>query len=366
MTARVTAVPAALAAAALAWSASPAVAAPAAFHVAFSFRDPRIDEASGIALGRVSPGVAYVQNDSGDTNRFFAVNARTGATAATITVRGAHNVDWEDLAVAPSAAGASSVWLADIGDNDAVRSEVDVYRVPEPKVRPGAHNASITTPRAGEWRLRYPRGPVNAESLAVTPAGVAYIVTKSPSGHSVVYRLPPRPDRHSVQTLVPVARVRFSDPILYGRLATGAAISADGRWLIIRTYLAAYLWPLRDGDVAAALAGRRRVVPVPLELQGEGITFSGDRIYLDSEGRHTPVYVGRFPILTPPPPSPGPQPTARTSAAPAGAPTAAASRSGHATKPPTRSNRDWLAAVAAIAVLGAAVEYRRRRSRPDR
>jgi hypothetical protein len=206
---------------------------------------------------------------------------------------------------------------------------------------------------------------VNAESLAVTPAGVAYIITKSPGGHSVVYRLPPRPDRHSVQTLAPVARVRFSDPILYGRLATGAAISADGRWLIIRTYLAAYLWRLRGGDVAAALGGRRRVIPLPLELQGEGITFSGDQIYVDSEGRRTPVYVGRFPILRPPFPSPKPQPTT-TSGAPAGAPSAAASTSGHATKPAARSNRDWLAAVAAIAVLGAAVEYRRRRSRPTR
>ena len=85
----------------------------------------------------------------------------------------------------------------------------------------------------------------------------------------------------------------------FGRLATGATISADGRWLAIRTYLAAYLWPLRDGDVAAALAHPGRDVHLPLELQGEGIAFGGDRIYIDSEGQHAPVYALRDPALVP-------------------------------------------------------------------
>ena len=62
--------------------------------------DPRITEASGIAIGIASPGVVYVQNDSGDSARFFALDTRTGKTLATYTVPGAANVDWEDLAVA--------------------------------------------------------------------------------------------------------------------------------------------------------------------------------------------------------------------------------------------------------------------------
>lgn len=361
------------AAAAIGCVALPAAAAAPSFHIAFSFRDPRIVEASGIGLGVTSPGVAYVQNDSGDTNRFFAVNLRTGATAATVTVRGAHNVDWEDLAVAPSPAGVSSVWLADIGDNEATRSEVDVYRVPEPHVTASARNRSVTTRRAAEWRFRYSSGPANAESLAVTPAGVGYVVTKSPSGRSVVYRLPRRPDRHRVRTLHPIARVRFRDPIVYGRLATGAAISADGRWLVIRTYLAAYLWPLQRGDVPAALAAHPREIALPLELQGEGIAFDGDRIWVDSEGRHGPVYVGRFPLLAPPTPPSTPQSTSPSTAASTPAAARASRPAGTASPAPrtrpvqqSKRNADWLAAVAAIAVLGAAVEYRRRRSRPPR
>ena len=100
----------------------------------FRFADTRIDEASGIGVGIASPGVVYVQNDSGDSARFFAVDASTGATLAVYTVPGAQNVDWEDLAVARDARGVPSVWLADIGDNDATRDEVRIYRVDEPVV----------------------------------------------------------------------------------------------------------------------------------------------------------------------------------------------------------------------------------------
>jgi len=71
----------------------------------FRFADSRIDEASGIGVGIASPGVVYVQNDSGDAARFFAVDASTGATLAVYSVPGAQNVDWEDLAVARDARG---------------------------------------------------------------------------------------------------------------------------------------------------------------------------------------------------------------------------------------------------------------------
>jgi len=333
-------------------------------HAAFTFHDPRIDEASGLGLGHRSPGVAYVQNDSGDANRFFAVNLRTGRTAATITVRGATNVDWEDLAVAPDADGVWSVWLADIGDNGAGRGEVDVYRVPEPKVAAAASNVSITTPPASVWRLRYPDGPVNAESFAVTPAGVGYIVTKVTSGRSAVYRLPAQPDPDHVQTLTRVARVRFPSTLAYGREATGAAISADGRWLAVRTYLDAYFWRLRGGNVPAALAARPTEVGLPLQLQGEGIALAPGRFYLDTEGRHSAVQVVPYAPLKPPPPpsSSEPDPSRATVTFSKPAP------SSPAPAVPGRGDGwvgKWVLAVLAIAALAAAVEYRRRGGRRD-
>lgn len=260
-------------------------------------QDGRITEASGIARGIRSPGVLYVQNDSGDTNRFFALDARTCATAATITVPGARNVDWEDIAVAPDPQGRASVWLADIGNNDASRTQVQVYRVPEPRVDPAGRMRAVTSAAAQVWRLRYPSGPVDAESLAVDPRGVAYVVTKSYVGRSAVYRLPALPDPHRVRTLVRIGSISFAPVTTGGRLgvfgdlaATGAAISRDGALLAVRTYGDAYVWRVDRDDAAGALKRRPVHVTIPAQPQGEGIAVDSNRLLLDSEHADTAVY----------------------------------------------------------------------------
>jgi hypothetical protein len=341
----------------------------------FRIADRRIDEASGIAPGIASPGIDYVENDSGDLNRFFALDARTGATAATITVTGAHNIDWEDIAAAPDAAGRPSVWLADIGDNDATRREVEVYRVDEPHVRAADRGRTIRTAPADVWRLRYPSGPVNAESLAVAPDGVGFIVTKSVFGSSTVYRLPPRPDPDHVQTLQRIAPITFAatgtaNPFgLAGELtATSAAISRDGSVLAVRTYSDAYLWRLWSGDVGAALTPPPVRIALPEQPQGEGIGLSGNTLVIDSEGVHTLVYALPLPrSLSGVPGSASPPVPSRSSRPPAAA---APSRADSSTRSPVSgrgapaTSRAWpLLGIGAAAVGLVGVGWWRRRAR---
>jgi hypothetical protein len=279
------------------------VALPGAAHAAgatelYTLADPRIDEASGIGVGIASPGIDYVENDSGDVNRFFALDAQNGQTAAVVTVPDAVNVDWEDLAVAPDAAGTPSVWLGDIGDNNATRKEVTVYRVDEPTVSPTDRNRSITASPPDIWRLKYPGGPVNAESLAVTPRGVAYIITKSVIGASVVYRVPAKPDPDHVQTLVRVGSIQFSAQTTgtpeggVGTLtATSASVSRNGDLLAVRTYSDAYVWPLHGfGGFGAALNRKPTHIALPVQPQGEGVSFHGASLLIDSETVHSAVY----------------------------------------------------------------------------
>jgi hypothetical protein len=270
--------------------------------VLFRIADPRLTEASGLAAGQVSPGVFYVENDSGDVNRFFALDRRSGATAAVVTVSGARNVDWEDIAVGPDAGGTPSVWLADIGDNEAVRDEVDVYRVVEPRVRAAERDRPIRTPVRAVWRLRYPDGPVDAESLAVAPDGSAYIVTKW-LGSSVVYRLPPHPDAGRVQLLRRVAAITFS-PTGTGNpfgpagqlLATSAAFARDGSTFAVRTYADAYVWRVGSGSLAAALRRAPIRIALPRQPQGEGLAIVGRQLVIDSEGRHSAAYAVPVPV----------------------------------------------------------------------
>lgn len=320
--------------AALAWAVAAPVAAAAAAvapAVAFHITDPRISEASGIAAGLASPGVIYVQNDSGDTARFFALDARSGATLATYAVPGATNTDWEDIAVALDARGVASVWLADVGDNSASRNEIAVYRVDEPRVDRSVTGVEASTTAPEVWRLRYPDGASDAESLAVSPKGGAYVVTKSLSGTSNVFALPARSDASRVQTLRAVGSVRFGftgtsgGPNLFGqRTATGAALSRDGTLLAIRTYTDAYIWRVAGSDVAAAIKTDAVRLALPAQQLGEGIAFDGARLLIDSEGTGSAVYSLAVPPLAATVPPTVPPTATSTPSAPATQPSPSA------------------------------------------
>jgi hypothetical protein len=277
-----------------------AVGAPSATppdRVLSHLRDPRIVEASGAAIGIRSPHILYTHNDSGDSARFFAVDLHTGATVASHAVP-AHAVDWEDIAVARDAHRHSAVWLADIGDNSAVRHEVDIYRVSEPAVAAGDH----VTAAPAVWRLRYPDVAHDAETLLVRPGGQAYVVTKSLADGARVYAVPAAPDPSRVQTMRYVRRLPIS-------LATGGAVSHDGSRLVIRSYFDADLWHLR-GSIARTLAAKPTYLSLPAQRQGEGVAFDGASLVLTSEGLGAPVLTVALPTTpvgqptTPPSPRP--------------------------------------------------------------
>jgi hypothetical protein len=272
----------------------------------FHLRDPRLDEISGIAVGIRSPGVVYVQNDSGDSARFFALDARTGDLLAEYDVPGARNVDWEDLAVTRDAAGTPSVWLADIGDNASNRTQLQLYRVDEPLVHRGVRGRRVATAAPQVLRLRYPpgSGAHDAESLAVSPAGVPYVITKSLVGRSEVFAVPDPLAYERVQTLRPVGTITFAftgTPGPFAPLGQLTATGADwqGDTLVVRTYTDAYFWRIPDEALAAALQHDPVRVALPEQPQGEGICLAGDRALIDSERVGSAVYA----VPVPPAPS---------------------------------------------------------------
>jgi hypothetical protein len=358
-----------LAAAAMVAS-SPASAAPKPL---FQLSDPRLAEISGLAVGHRSPSVLYLQNDSGDSARFFALDARTGVVRAECRVPGASNVDWEDLATGPDSAGTPSVWLADVGDNDAVRDEVDIYRVDEPII--GAA-MEFTTSAPQRWRLRYPDGPHDAESLVLDPVRHRlYVVTKALLGQSEVFAVPDAPDPARVQPMVQVASVRFGftgtpgGPNAIGQLtATGASMSADGSVLAIRTYTDAYLWPVPRSGVAAALRSSPVRVALPAQPQGEGIAIDGHSLLIDSEQAGSAVYSVPIPGSVFAAASDASKSAASGSAAPnSAAPSSAASTSAEGS---VQGRSGWLGwpvgalgtGLAALMLAGAAAAVRRHRS----
>ncbi|HTZ45212.1 MAG TPA: hypothetical protein VMB79_15240 [Jatrophihabitans sp.] len=340
---------------------APSAPAPAGEPASLLFRlaDSRLTELSGLAVGHRSPSVLYAQNDSGDSARFFALDRATGAVRAVCTVPGATNVDWEDLATGPDAAGVPSVWLADLGDNGGTRAEVRIYRVDEPAI---GSAAAVTTGPPDVWRLRYPDGPHDAESLVADPVRHRlYVITKALLGRSEVFAVPAAPAAGRVQAMTRVGTVRFGftgtpgGPNVVGQLtATGAGVSADGSVLAVRTYTDAYLWPVSGGDVAGALRATPTRVPLPAQPQGEGIAVAGDALLIDSEGLGSAVYRVPLPSLRRPGAS-APPPVSRT-------PVVTAENS--AQRPAGRTNGvALLAGGAGVVLLAGALALGRRRRR---
>ena len=257
-------------------------------------RFPEINEASGLVLSRKNPGVLWVHNDSGDGPRLFALNSR-GGHLGTYRVQGAQSVDWEDMALGPCPGGGQCLFIGDIGDNLRKRKNITVYRVPEPRVDAAINGRWQVLTGLSRFDLVYPDRPHNAESLIVHPeSGVIYIITKTASGLSGVYKYPNLLKPKPMDKLIRVARLDFSKArIRGGRLATGADLLFSAKRLVVRTYLRAWEYRLiGSAPFEQIFLSKPRPISLALEIQGESIAYGphGEAIYTLSEGRNQPLW----------------------------------------------------------------------------
>jgi hypothetical protein len=238
-------------------------------------RVKQLPEGSGIAASRRSPGRFWTHNDSGGPV-LFALDS-TGAVVGQIRVPGTQVDDWEAVAVGPCPSG-SCIYLGDIGDNDAERREIVIHRLPDPA------DASGAVAGAELFRVRYPDGAHNAESLLITPEGDVLIVTKGDTGPVRLYRLPADAKPGTRVTLQAIGKPRPAGGRNGDRITDGA-VSPSGAWVALRTKTAVLLYRTADllsGDWREA--GRVSLAGLG-EPQGEGIAFGDEQtLYLVGEG----------------------------------------------------------------------------------
>lgn len=250
--------------------------------------DTGVSESSGLAASLRDPRILWTHNDSGNPAILYATN-RQGHPLARVTITGATNVDWEDMAEAPGPV----LWIADFGDNALIRTNLCLYRVTEPLIHPTATNQTLVA-AATRFPFSYPDGFHDAEALLVHPVtGDIYVVTKHNSGVSRVYRFPQPMTPTIPATLEFVTTLTFTG-ISVGRRVTGGDIRGDGARVLIRTYLFAYEWFLAPGQsLASALAAPpAHTLTLPFS-QGEAVAYSanGRDLLFTSEGIPCPLGV---------------------------------------------------------------------------
>jgi hypothetical protein len=244
-----------------------ALGTPAIADDLFDFQDPAITESSAeVEVGQGPTHRVLTINDSGHGPYVYVVDPSTGRTVGRSTYAG-DAVDVEAL----TPGGDGSVWVGDVGDNGAVRADVQVYRLPP--LTDGEHHVPST-----RYDLVYRDGARDAETLLVDPrSGRVFVVSKAFLGGKVYAAPSPlRSDRPN--QLVPVGPAPG--------VVTDGAFFPDGRHVVLRDYSRAYVLdttrlPWRAVDS----------FELPDQPQGEGVAVrpGGRALLVSTEGEGQPV-----------------------------------------------------------------------------
>ncbi len=261
---------------------------------------PPVNEMSGIAKSVTYQDVWWVHNDSGSDPRLFALDGKgrvimpDSARAAFrvenkkkgggsekgkkelwpgLEVLGAHNVDWEDIAVHDG-----SIYIADLGNNLNARRDLGIYvvREPNPRVTTKARVLKfipVAYPDQDEFppsRLQF-----DCEGFFFSDEKI-YLLSKHRNrigvtvGGTKLYRLDTEySDRVNVAKLVSI-HPDFDVP-------TSARLSPDSNHLCVLTYSSLWVFARpKTGD--DWLSGRSRKILLPMSdtRQVEGVCWVND------------------------------------------------------------------------------------------
>jgi len=250
-------------------------------------------QASGIAASRNNEAVLWTHNDAGEGPQLYAIDTR-GRLLGVYQLPNATKVDYEDIASGPGPkAGVQYLFVGDIGDNNASRNNIVVFRIPEPAVylTQAVNPPTRTIKGLHSIVLTYPDGARNAESLMVDPLTGDLFIASKEAGRSRIYSATKAQlEEGGPITLSFIREIEFD-------LASGGDISPNGEEIILRQEDFAHLWRRAPGQaVGDALGGAPISIPVvgrPAEPNGEAIGFDdlGNGYFTLSDSANTqPLY----------------------------------------------------------------------------
>ncbi len=234
-----------------------------------------VREASGAAFSRKHPQWIWAVNDSGSRPQLHRVGLN-GADGGTVTLDGAFNRDWEDLA-SFTHQGRDMLLVADTGDNAASRSHATLYFLEEPP--PPAKNRTITARITERRHFRFEGGPRDCESVAVDIAeGRILLITKRthpPELHELDLGTNHSKEMPVTRRTGTVRLPQHADRFIpFGRQPTGLDIAEDGSAAVLLTYGGVWLYRRKPGESWATAFDREPVaLPAHRLPQAEAIAL---------------------------------------------------------------------------------------------
>jgi len=243
------------------------------------------NELSGIASSVTNPGILYVHEDNAGTTTIPLTNAQ-GDDLGKLVLDNISTRNIEDVRVAPGPdAGKSYVYLADIGDNNASRKTITVYRFVEPVLNDLSGTSVIHVQAIDKIELVYPKGAVNAETLLVDPVTKDIFVASKETSRSTIYNAAYPQSTASTTVLKSVVKTDLD-------LLTSGDISPDGSEILLRNKGQIWYWKRSVGQsVAQTILTAPQTAPYAgNEHQGEGICFvyNGSGYFTDTEIKDHP------------------------------------------------------------------------------
>lgn len=241
--------------------------------------DNRLSEVSGIAASYSNPGYFWVHNDSGDEASIYLIDSSASIVKivtlsharyytstdginkiyVTDTVR---SNDWEDISMQQDINGKNLILIGDVGDNNAQRNSVTIYRIEEP-VFDGNTSTTIYVD-AEKMILTYSDGKKDVEAMMSDPVTGNVILLTKREMPAIYYIF--SFDNTTVEVApsgsLPIATI------------TGGDINANGD-ILLKSYWEVYLFQNKNKSSTQKIfeKGSNVTVNYKQEAQGEAICW---------------------------------------------------------------------------------------------
>jgi hypothetical protein len=226
--------------------------------------DLTMQEASGLVASTKNPGYFWTHNDSGDTSRLFLINQK-GQIKAQVLLEGVDAIDWEEITIV-SDTSETYIIVADIGDNQAIRSSVSLLKFIEPEVS-DLDKLVMSADAISTMQLTYKEGARDAESLFWDRNKNEIVLITKREENVNVYSFAFAAGSHEITRMGTLSLRNF----------TAADMNQDGE-ILIKNYQSIFYWGKSNAPAAERiLTETPQRIPYQWEPQGEAICWSGNK-----------------------------------------------------------------------------------------